>query len=1623
MFKITSLIFAVLCAGCLLHAESNSPTTANPQPASGAGPALHPVGVAPSARNLIRNGDFELDADESSSIPCWGGNDGKCDIKRHADGTAYLAIANAVPTESAACGQILELRPEWKQLKVSVRAKIDAVTPGKEGWHDCRVALAFPIDKGATVYGTPFVWKTAAPEWTTYTKIVDIPAGAKTANFSIALFCAVGSAAFDDFTVEALPATADVPAAPSATPPEQLPVAGTTPNAAELGWGQEPVERESAVRATICLNGLWRFSPEKAAEKPDYWGVIQVPGSWISWGGMPGIRANGQGWPAKWSESFHAWYEREISVPAEWAGRRVVLDCKRISTDALVYVDGKRAGQLKWPGGELDITAFCTPGKTARLTMLVEAKLLNTEVVNYMGPAPEQITKGSASLNSKGIIGDVLLRSLPANGHVASLKIQTSTRKKTITLDLTLNGVAPGAELAVTADLRNATGVLEKSFTANVKVGPGGKAQASWPWADPTLWDIDQPYLYHMDLRVSGAGIADQLSQSFGFREFWVEGKGFFLNGVPIRLRPGVPNSGWVCGSVNEIKAELQALKAQGYNLAELPWNDKHARGTFEFDEIWATEADRVGILLAASALDANELITDKLVTPRMTQVWKDLVSQRLNGLVNHPSIVLWIFAGNHFGLGEDQNPELIGNRAALGKLGGETWLRSLRSPFAALAALKDLDPTRPAFSHAGSFVGDLYTANNYLCLTPLQEREDWLSAWAEHGDMPYMACEFGLPFSGTFFRGRRGFPESEPLATEYAAIYFGPQAYRLEDQTYRDFLRDSFIKDFQYQGTHFYTPLGCRTPTLSALTELFNRNTWRSWRTYGISGGMVPWGTGEVPRLTVETTTQPWQNFYLMEKNPAPFRPGQRGTYHSVLPRQILYPRQSASTVTSPAAQTLLANNQETLAWIAGAGESFTDKAHLFSPGEKVVKQVALLNDTRHPQAYSWKAKILCGGEVTDTASETGTIEPAQTLLQKFSFDAKASGEIVLEAHIAGNSHTDTFRFDVVKPVAPAKGELWVADPAGETSAMLSDAGWKLRPWRDEAGLVVVGRRALEQDPALSQRLEKHVRNGGRALLMAQDPQWLRDNIGWRAALHMARRVFPLASAAPAWGGFDAESLRDWRGDSKLLPPTDTAIKNVDQMLHARKFGWRWGGRGAVSSCAVEKPHYGGWTPLLECEFDLAYSPLMQLAYGKGLLVFCGLDLEDHSKLDPAAKQALAQVIQYTRDTAIEPRRATTFIGNAADEALLKKSGLLYQKATALPAGKSLGVLSADAAVTPEALDNFARSGGRVLVMAARQEGQTAQGVTLRKNDKFTGSLEVPDWPVCRGLSASDLRWRTTGLAYLLTGGCDTAAGGLLGRKQVGKGEIVYCQLDPSLLDADVKTYMRFTRWRETRALSQLLANLGATFQSDSGIFHVAAAQGERVPLAGEWRARLTMRLDPLPDGGQHPDPGISATAMPLLAAEAPETGFDKVVVPGIWELYGGAWENADGEAVFRKTVNIPEAWSGKAVTLNLGPVDDFDSTYFNGVKVGSMDITTPEVSSKPRLYTIPAELVKAGKAVIAVRVFDHMGTGGLKGQDSQLFLELSGQKHEQPPDIFYYPDYRSDFPLGDDPYRYYRW
>ena len=98
--------------------------------------------------------------------------------------------------------------------------------------------------------------------------------------------------------------------------------------------------------------------------------------------------------------------------------------------------------------------------------------------------------------------------------------------------------------------------------------------------------------------------------------------------------------------------------------------------------------------------------------------------------------------------------------------------------------------------------------------------------------------------------------------------------------------------------------------------------------------------------------------------------------------------------------------------------------------------------------------------------------------------------------------------------------------------------------------------------------------------------------------------------------------------------------------------------------------------------------------------------------------------------------------------------------------------------------------------------------------------------------------------------------------------------------------------------------------------------------------------------------------------------------------EFYGAAWADAEGEAVLRITIEVPAALQGQDTKLSLlNPTDDYD-TYFNGVRVGGMSgvgAEPPEAYAVQREYSIPADLIKPGKNVIAVRVWDLCGAADL--------------------------------------------
>jgi len=131
--------------------------------------------------------------------------------------------------------------------------------------------------------------------------------------------------------------------------------------------------------------------------------------------------------------------------------------------------------------------------------------------------------------------------------------------------------------------------------------------------------------------------------------------------------------------------------------------------------------------------------------------------------------------------------------------------------------------------------------------------------------------------------------------------------------------------------------------------------------------------------------------------------------------------------------------------------------------------------------------------------------------------------------------------------------------------------------------------------------------------------------------------------------------------------------------------------------------------------------------------------------------------------------------------------------------------------------------------------------------------------------------------------------------------------------------------------------------------------------------------------------DPG-SAEGMGWADPAFDASAWKTMALPQNWEKVEGLG-NFDGLMWFRSEVDVPAGWAGKSLVLELGPIDDRDTTFFNGVAVGENDLWTT-----PRRYTVPGRLVKAGRNVIAVRVLDTMGGGGIYGEAAQLKLSGPG-------------------------------
>ncbi|MEI6502141.1 MAG: glycoside hydrolase family 2 TIM barrel-domain containing protein, partial [Armatimonadota bacterium] len=714
------------------------------------------------------------------------------------------------------------------------------------------------------------------------------------------------------------------------------------------------------------------------------WCWFKVPGLWPSNATEGAQRV----WMSDWAEDKldlskydQAWYKRELTTPDNWRGKRLWLNLTMLQTAGRVYVDGKLAGELWFPGGRLDLTNALQPGTKQELAILVTARPTDSESRNFM--APDRVVATKSSVDLRGLTGDVFLEAEPTGPRIGDVHVITSVKNKRITLDTALPELANGQYRLLATVLDG--GKVAKSFqsavfsAAEVK---DGRFSFGSEWNNPKLWDTDTPQnMYSAVVRLqSGDGklLDEALPERFGFREFSLVGRDFVLNGKPIHLRALLVqnlNQPADVASLAASKETCRRLRQYGFNFF-ITGNYHFRPGAVGYMAGMLQAADETGMLWAFSLPHLTDFKIDP-AKPETLAAYRALSEYLIRRVQNHPGVIMYAMNHNATGYYGDQNPlkidGLYNPEGAVGK--NASWSSRNReiAPLTAAVA-KSLDPTRPVYHHQSGNLGDMHTVNIYLNWAPKQERSDWLEHWATEGTKPVFFVEWGLPHisSWSSYRGPEFIWTTSHLQSvwdsEYAADYVGQQAYRMTPTKVKSLQHEEELwakgQPFPWGDVNRF--LGQQEENYLQVQSLMAADNWRSHRTWGLSAGL-PWDQGGLWRRDPQAA--PEKGMAVENALTGLQQPG-------IVPDRLL-PHGDFLTTTTPEAQqptslgrTFLRWNMPLCAYLGGGPTRFTDKAHNFRAGETVRKQLVLLNDTRRDTKCQWSWRMDNGKATTGTAS-----------------------------------------------------------------------------------------------------------------------------------------------------------------------------------------------------------------------------------------------------------------------------------------------------------------------------------------------------------------------------------------------------------------------------------------------------------------------------------------------------------------------------------------------------------------------------------------------------------------------------------------------------------------------------
>ena len=429
------------------------------------------------------------------------------------------------------------------------------------------------------------------------------------------------------------------------------------------GTGAEYLDKKKSMNY-LSLEGTWKFNwVANADERPtDFyktdlddskWNNIQMPGNWEMLGyGQPEYVNVGFAWrghfdqqpPAVPTKDNHVGsYRREINIPANWDGKRVIAHFGSVTSNIYLYVNGKFAGYAEDSkvAAEFDITPFLKKGKNLIAFQTFRwcdgSWCEDQDFWRLSGPARENYLYARSKEHR---LLDVRVETeLKNNYKDGALNITAKVQGNTLAYFGLYD--PDGKEVIVTG-------------TDNVK---NGVAKYQLRVKNVRKWSAETPNLYTLvvsPIQNGGMYLPYEIVQvKVGFRKVEIKNKQFLVNGQPVLLKGANrheidPDEGYNVSEQRMIQ-DIMMMKRMNINAVRTCH--------YPDDPRWYDLCDKYGLYVVAEAnQESHGFQYGDDAAAKKPEFAKQIMERNQHNVsmfFNHPSIVTWSM-GNETVMGDN---------------------------------------------------------------------------------------------------------------------------------------------------------------------------------------------------------------------------------------------------------------------------------------------------------------------------------------------------------------------------------------------------------------------------------------------------------------------------------------------------------------------------------------------------------------------------------------------------------------------------------------------------------------------------------------------------------------------------------------------------------------------------------------------------------------------------------------------------------------------------------------------------------------------------------------------------------------------------------------------------------